>query len=51
MPEVRVEVLQQALDRLISEGRITVEVSPGRTKPTRLYRLIERLPVEGSRAS
>jgi hypothetical protein len=51
MPEVRVEVLQQALDRLISEGRITVEVSPGRTKPTRLYRLIERPPVEGSRSS
>lgn len=39
LPEVTAPVLDEALSRLASTGRIAVEVIPGRTKPARLYRL------------
>lgn len=51
LPNVSSAVLSEALGRLLEAGRITVEVNPGRTKPTRFYRLIERLPGDGSRSS
>lgn len=51
LPGVSSALLSEALGRLLEAGRIIVWVTPGKTKPTRLYQLIERPPVEGSRAS
>lgn len=42
LPEVRARVLDDAIDRLAAAGRLVVEVAPGRTKPTRVYRLAEQ---------